>query len=667
MSRSRRTASQSVSLFPFLAVLVCAMGALILLLIVNTRRIRLQSIAQARQTVLCEVAETPSDTPPILPEERPLEPPVIEKTVEEPSAVVVDAAAETMPAAEEGTVVEVTPEPLPETPAEEENAIDDGLLAQWQAEIERLQSEKQQREEQLRRQQSYVTTAERDLADVQQRLTQISLQVNEKQRQVSELTAAETLIVEKRQQMQHQLRSMVEEVAKQRQANAQVADGHAVVPYRGAAGTNRRPIFIECTADGIRFLPEAVTIRPDDLRGFTQEYNPVLAGTRALVHYWTAWERVEAGGTDERSPYVLLLVRPGGELAYHVARDTLSSLDHQMGYELLEANWRLELPAADPKAADVCRFAVEELLKQRADLLAQMGQQQQVESRWNQYAAGNNTFAFDASKLENPLEEEFVGNSGGWSRPTGRSPGRRAGGFPADQPENNGVPQYARNGEGGAGGYASEVSSGRYPNGSTGEYPGNFSGGRSGNFSGGRSENFAGENPGSSMGEHSGNGTAPTSLAKFGGSQQASTTSGQPQNSRSHSSRASDQRADVQFRKIWGQSDADASIGYEREAVIDVYARQVIVGAALVVPIDEELSKAELKKRVVAALDRLADSWGKPPRGFYWVPSVQIRVTREGRLNGEMISSDLERMRLTAPVEETLTEPTEPAGETESP
>ena len=37
---SRRTSQSSISLFPFLAVLVCTMGALILLLLVTTRRIR---------------------------------------------------------------------------------------------------------------------------------------------------------------------------------------------------------------------------------------------------------------------------------------------------------------------------------------------------------------------------------------------------------------------------------------------------------------------------------------------------------------------------------------------------------------------------------------------------------------------------------------------------
>ncbi len=47
MSGSRARTSNSVSLFPFLAVLVCAMGALIFLLIVTTRRIRSEALAKA--------------------------------------------------------------------------------------------------------------------------------------------------------------------------------------------------------------------------------------------------------------------------------------------------------------------------------------------------------------------------------------------------------------------------------------------------------------------------------------------------------------------------------------------------------------------------------------------------------------------------------------------
>lgn len=64
MSRHRHEA-RSVSLFPFLAVLICAMGALIFLLVVTTRRIRHQAVLQVQKVVVEEIVET-DFYPPVL-------------------------------------------------------------------------------------------------------------------------------------------------------------------------------------------------------------------------------------------------------------------------------------------------------------------------------------------------------------------------------------------------------------------------------------------------------------------------------------------------------------------------------------------------------------------------------------------------------------------------
>ena len=48
MARSKT--QQSVSLFPFLAVLICTMGALILVLLLTTRQIREQAVEAAEQS-----------------------------------------------------------------------------------------------------------------------------------------------------------------------------------------------------------------------------------------------------------------------------------------------------------------------------------------------------------------------------------------------------------------------------------------------------------------------------------------------------------------------------------------------------------------------------------------------------------------------------------------
>src|SRR5690606_7783955 len=66
MSRRQASSSGTVSLFPFLAVLVCAMGALILLLLVTTRRIRQQSMVEkgsVQQVAEPRAAATPQPSP----------------------------------------------------------------------------------------------------------------------------------------------------------------------------------------------------------------------------------------------------------------------------------------------------------------------------------------------------------------------------------------------------------------------------------------------------------------------------------------------------------------------------------------------------------------------------------------------------------------------------
>ena len=75
MKPRQKKSNQSVSLFPFLAVLICAMGALIFLLIVTTRRIRKEAIAQA--TAMTEIVVEPEKI--VIPEKKPVKEKVLVK------------------------------------------------------------------------------------------------------------------------------------------------------------------------------------------------------------------------------------------------------------------------------------------------------------------------------------------------------------------------------------------------------------------------------------------------------------------------------------------------------------------------------------------------------------------------------------------------------------
>lgn len=96
MSKRQQTGN-SVTLFPFLAVLVCAMGALIFLLLVTTRRIRQQTLADMQ---VQEVVEEPAQD-------------VITETPDEPVATPVIAATDEL---RDAPTVAVVSEPEPSEP-----------------------------------------------------------------------------------------------------------------------------------------------------------------------------------------------------------------------------------------------------------------------------------------------------------------------------------------------------------------------------------------------------------------------------------------------------------------------------------------------------------------------------------------------------------------------
>jgi hypothetical protein len=70
---------------------------------------------------------------------------------------------------------------------------------------------------------------------------------------------------------------------KMKLANAQ--RWFAIIPYEGPNGTRRRPIYIECTEAGIILQPEGVTLMPSDFNGPLGPGNPLDAALRTKREY----------------------------------------------------------------------------------------------------------------------------------------------------------------------------------------------------------------------------------------------------------------------------------------------------------------------------------------------------------------------------------------------
>lgn len=116
----------------------------------------------------------------------------------------------------------------------------------------------------------------------------------------------------------------------------------AVIPYDGIHKTHRRPIYIECRADAIILQPEGIVFTEMDFLGPNGPGNPLASALRAAREYWS--QQPPPSPDEKNEPYPLLLVRPDGIIAYELARNALMSWDSEFGYELIDADWKLDYP-----------------------------------------------------------------------------------------------------------------------------------------------------------------------------------------------------------------------------------------------------------------------------------------------------------------------------------
>ena len=350
MSR-RSKETLAVQLFPFLAVLVCTMGALIFLLLVTTREIRQRVVAFAAfQEAELQEAENQKKAL-VIEEPEPAVPPVapavqIPVEIEEPVTPAVDGYELAL--------------------AERERELE-RMRAQWRLRVSELEKELEQRRTAITQRQTRLDGTLESSAllesEIKKLEEQLGLLAGESAAAMLNKDEAERLTIEQQ----------IAELKKRLRA-AQVADAtddndkFQVVPFDPQTGTSRRPIFLECSAAGIRFLPENILINARDMEGFTTRANPLAAGTGALVNYWSAWNQKQRNPRSEPEPYIMLIVRPDGIYSYYVAMRMLEPIRTSHGYELIDESTALKLPEVDQGAKTACQTAVDRLLEQRESI-----------------------------------------------------------------------------------------------------------------------------------------------------------------------------------------------------------------------------------------------------------------------------------------------------------
>ncbi|MEI7683734.1 MAG: hypothetical protein WCL32_01820, partial [Planctomycetota bacterium] len=302
MRRPRR--KLEVNTFPFLAVLLCAMGAFILLLMVVNRRSKIVAQNKAHDAYLAR------------------------KFAQE---------------------------------ADRESAVKDRdakMKANWQVQKDKIHAELKAEEDALSRQITMVLAA---LAKTDDAIEDRKLSAGELARKVAledvalqalqkELLARKDQFERVRQTSQGHLklreqltRDLVSLETALRNVQRRKSNQRAVfslVPYKGKHGSAAKPVYIEVSDAGVAVHPGPTTLTtaalsPDSLRRAVEARTGPLA--REVI-------RKPGAPIPEKSdsPYLLFLVRPSGVENYYLALQSLRDYQVDFGYELVEADWAFD-------------------------------------------------------------------------------------------------------------------------------------------------------------------------------------------------------------------------------------------------------------------------------------------------------------------------------------
>ncbi|WP_153555864.1 hypothetical protein [Roseimaritima sediminicola] len=292
----RRRATLSPSLFPFLAVLVCTLGTLILFLAL---------VAQKAEQTAQQAVEDPDAPPPV--EE------LVEQQQWKRERLIAIRDAQTADLKERSS-----------------------QLTHIEDHIRRLRDQLQQLREETA---AAAEDSDLDPHAQQQQIVLLEQQIDAEKKRLEEL----------REQVSGRPPRVV------------------IVPHQGPNGTDQRPIYVECTADGLRLQPEGAFIsklQVESARG-PAGGNPLDAALRTIRYHWQQTD------PDGPAPYPLLIVRPDGIETYAAARAAMQRWDDQFGYELVPGEVELAFPEPNGQLRERVDVAIREAVaRQHANLAA---------------------------------------------------------------------------------------------------------------------------------------------------------------------------------------------------------------------------------------------------------------------------------------------------------
>lgn len=334
-----------VSLFPFLAVLLCTMGALIAVLLIIARQAQISTDEMVEEML----AETKTKM-------------MAETKIEQDSTS--DALFDLS---------------VPENDSEMEQDSDlpsNAEIVQRIHDLKNLNDQKKWRLDELKK---VREQAEKETQEA--RIALSTMQENRNQRLEELESFREALLrlqsqpentdagtiqaeIEKKKAEEERLLKELE----QAENTAQKQNGsYAILPYDGANGTRRYPIYIECREDGAWLMPENIQLVTRDFEGALSMENPLEMALMTKRQYLLRNGVFQETHDNAQEPYPLIIVRPGGIMYLYMVRSALQSWKSEFGYELIEDN----LPVAYPPN--------DENLKREMNVAIQRGRERQRE------------------------------------------------------------------------------------------------------------------------------------------------------------------------------------------------------------------------------------------------------------------------------------------------
>lgn len=170
--------------------------------------------------------------------------------------------------------------PAPEEVKKQQEALED---ARWrQEQLEKTRAQRQENLQNARLALSHLEDHIRRLNERGKELMALLDEVESGKKAKAEDLAASRKELDK---LKQEIAKKQEELEKKKKKAAKDEGWYALIPYNGPNGTRRIPIYVECVEEGIIVQPEGVLLGADDFRGEIGPGNPLDAALRAKREY----------------------------------------------------------------------------------------------------------------------------------------------------------------------------------------------------------------------------------------------------------------------------------------------------------------------------------------------------------------------------------------------